>query len=113
MNHPHVECLTQLARILTTKIPIAILEKDFENKILIPDALAGHINPVYTEIAEELGYEGSYIWENRAQNTFMHLEQYLEFAFKEMEDTPLLSDGFVFLHHGHSEKLDEVLTPQI
>jgi hypothetical protein len=92
-NHPRIECLVQLTKILASKIVNRDPNMIFDVSIVIPDALDSHCDPVYKELADYIGCSGGYTW--KRGDKYLNLKEYVSITFKEMFNLEL-EQGFEF-----------------
>lgn len=78
INHPTSSVSVELAKMIVKKV--FNNEVDVDREIIVEDSLTESIWPLYTEIGDELGLEGNYVWRIRNQE-ITGLEDYLNFAF--------------------------------
>jgi hypothetical protein len=78
MNHPRIDCLHDIAAMASIKI----------GRRIVPNTLRPHDNlchgaifPIYDEIAEALGIEGSYLFKVPSQYKTVTLEQFIAGSF--------------------------------
>lgn len=81
INHPHVDAVVQLARVLATEAGLPLRRDVRPGEI--NDGLNGTMWPVYPDIADRLGLDGgSYSWKYLAQNRFVDgVHAFVEQAF--------------------------------
>jgi Polysaccharide biosynthesis enzyme WcbI len=81
VNHPKVQTLVELARLIARRVEPAVSadERDIE----VPDALTGDLWPIYPAIGEQLGIEGHYRWSytDGQPKELDGLRSYLEYAY--------------------------------
>ena len=79
INHIRIGCLYDIARAYLKRERVEILESD----VLPPDNLAqGACFPVYPEIGERLGVEGSYVFKKQDGYRRFTLEQFVRGSFE-------------------------------
>ena len=86
-NHPRIEALVELARIVARRLGADCALVDGE--VIVPDALTYSLWPLFPEIGEELGLRGNYHWRFATEHTTfdMHgLQAYLTFAYQDYAD---------------------------
>ena len=81
MNHPHVDAVVRLARVLADEAGLSVVRDIAPGEI--HDGLNGTMWPVYPEIAARLGIGGgSYCWKYLTQNRFVDgVEAFVAQAF--------------------------------
>jgi hypothetical protein len=82
-NHPRIEALIELARIVARRL--GANSELAEREVVIPDALTFALWPLYPEVGEELGLRGSYHWRFSDTHSIFDLygiEAYLDFAYQ-------------------------------
>jgi hypothetical protein len=81
VNHPSIQTIVELARIVA--IRLGADARTVDREIVLADGLAESLWPVYPEIADELALSGSYVWKFEDERVpIVGLEKYLEFAYK-------------------------------
>lgn len=107
INHPKINALIRLARIIAIKIDAdgSILEKD----INVSDGLTGVVWPVYPEIADFYALPGgSYDWKFSPQKIICGVSDYIEYNFNNYQNQGIKRDDIKF--HGRDESVyDRVL----
>lgn len=84
VNHPKIDVLTQLTRILVNKFDSNIIFDDYTFNI--PDVLINnYVFPVYPEIADKFSLNGNYSW-SIADKNFNDLKSFIEFSFESYID---------------------------
>ena len=84
-NHPRIEVLQDIARLFMLQQGVRVQETD----VLPADNLAnGPCFPVYPEIGEALGVEGSYLFKPIGKYTYLTLAQYVRSNFDLFEQHP-------------------------
>jgi len=89
VNHPVQFALTELAIQISEKMADRTHEQMFELHKLTKDYLAHIVWPVYPEIANRLGLQGSYHW--RVDNEYANLPQFVEKCFRRWDESGLRS----------------------
>jgi hypothetical protein len=82
-NHPRVDALVELARIVARRLGAD--SELVEREIVVPDALTHALWPLYPEIGEALGLRGNYHWRIATTHTYFDLygvEAYLDSAYQ-------------------------------
>ena len=93
-NHPRIEALIELARIVARRLGAD--SELAEREIVVPDALTYALWPLYPEVGEELGLRGSYHWRFSTALTLFDLhgiDAYLDFAYRSYEDQGIRPTG--------------------
>ncbi|WP_267549329.1 WcbI family polysaccharide biosynthesis putative acetyltransferase [Rhizobium rhizogenes] len=78
LNHPKVQCLYDLARMFMQHLGV----ETREGRVLPPDNLVnGPCYPIYPEIGETLGVNGSYLFKVAGEYRLISLEKFIELSF--------------------------------
>jgi hypothetical protein len=81
INHPHVECIVWLAKLISLKIgaPRSVLDAD----ILLPDLLTNFVWPIYPSVACDISLSGSFtfIWSNKA----LSLKDFIDLNYSQLQ----------------------------
>ena len=77
MNHPRVETLNALAKVLALKLgaPRDVLQA----RVTMPDFIDSEIWPVYPAVGERLGMPSGYLWRTNGLN--LGLSDYISYAY--------------------------------
>lgn len=105
-NHPKIETIIQLGKIIAEKLNISKLPYDRE--IRLHDGLQHFICPVYPEIANELSLEGSYIWRIEEGKEIHGVLPYLNYLYEYYEKNKI-THRCIKLQED-SEMLNKILT---
>lgn len=82
INHPHVACLVDVARVIAGKLPVEMRDGDLP----LPDALANSaIYPCYPEIAEANGCRGSYFFKPAQSDVVLTLPEFVGLCYDTYE----------------------------
>ncbi len=111
-NHPRIEALSELARIVARRLGADT--ELAEREIVVPDALTFALWPLYPEIGEELGLRGSYHWRLSTGPTFFDLhgiKAYLDYAYRSYEEQGIRPAGVQC--RSPTPNLDQVLRQQV
>lgn len=114
INHPKIEALVALARLLALRM--GYLGKIWDIDVELPDALLDDLVwPVYPEVASSLGLEGHYTWKMRT--TFLNgIHNYLQFTYDNYKKQEILSGDIEIIgsYQGWDlKKLDTVLSREV
>jgi hypothetical protein len=111
-NHPRIEVLVELARIVARRLGAD--SKLSESEIVVPDALTYALWPLYPEIGEELGLRGNYHWRFTTMHTVYDLygiDAYLDFVYQNFADQGIPPTEVMC--RSPSPTLDEILRTQV
>jgi hypothetical protein len=78
VNHPRIEVLVILAKMLSEKI--CETKSNFESELIVPETLNYPNWPVYPEIADSYATTGSYSWSFSKTSHYHSLISFLEFS---------------------------------
>lgn len=102
INHPHVQCFTDIARQVCKLHFPEFVDVPYP----IPDGLShASIYPSYPEIAERYGSWGSHIFKINGQDRVVDLEQYVKMCFSAYEG---YEDGAITVAGPYSKKLAKI-----
>jgi hypothetical protein len=110
-NHPRIEVLERLGKLLALKLAP---EHDTKARELdVEDELANVKWPLYPEVADHLALPGGdYLWRFSASETYEGVEDYLDYAYRSYE-TQGLEPGQMTILNRSLEQLDSVLAAQL
>jgi hypothetical protein len=109
-NHPKVSILSAMAKSICLKLELSPAVDHFEVSQILRDALfeAGPIFPIYPEIANFFGLEGTYMF-RRQDGQILNLVDFIEKSFHIYEDinTNQLNKEFLFTENFH-KRMQEI-----
>ncbi len=111
-NHPRIEALIELARIVARRL--GANSELSETEFVVPDALTYALWPLYPEVGEELGLRGNYHWRFSSTNRVYDLygiKDYLDFAYQSFADQGIRPAQVEC--RSPSPNLDEILREQV
>lgn len=80
MNHPTIDVIHDIARVFMARHGV----ETHDTYVRPPDNLvAGPCYPIYTEIGEALGFEGSYLFKPMNEYRYRNLDQFLKSSFEQ------------------------------
>lgn len=92
INHPNIEFLIELVKLIALKINP---EKNPDSCVFnIADGLMSYVSPVYPEIAFELGVKGSYTWSINRKN--YNLDSFIRFSYENYKSQGFQPDDLMF-----------------
>ncbi len=113
INHPHAFALVELGKLISSKICLFAglnYGHRIQRQIIISDALAGTIWPIYPDIGSELGVRGNYFWRINDREIY-GLHEYLEFAYQNYKDQKIEPGNLQA--HIDDPRFDEILWSQL
>ena len=104
INHPSIDLLFELSKLVAKKIDPSLKLEKFNTTIADP-LMLNSIWPLYPDIADSLGLEGSYIWklndgklinglDSFLLESFTYYENNYERGYLELKNFPIPSDKF-------------------
>jgi hypothetical protein len=106
INHPMAFVSVELARLIVKKHFPDTLYHDRE--LIVEDPLTESIWPLYSEIGEELGLEGNYIWRIRNQE-IAGLIDYLNFTFTSYQEQ-MIKPGQLVMNNTKDPEFHNLMT---